>query len=85
MEIIDAAPHLEKVEGVIHELFRRNTRGKGSVINVLSRNAAEARRGRRAGEFIFQAQLDQRSEAQAQTVRIGLGERFAQNLVENES
>ena len=90
MEIFHAAPHLEKVERVVHKFFRRHPRCEGSVINVvsrnpLSRNASQSRRDRSAGEFVFQMQLDQRSEAQPQAIRVSLGKSGAQNLIEHES
>ena len=90
MEIFHAAPHLEKVERVIHKLFRRHPRSKRPVVNVvsrnpLSRNPPQPRCNRSAGKFVFHMQLDERREAQPQAIRVSLGKNRSQNLIEDES
>ena len=85
MEVVDAAAHLEEIERIVGEFFCRGARGERTVVERTSSQAAEAGGDGRARVFIFQVQLDQRGEAQAQTVRVGLRESRAQHAIQEKS
>src|SRR5437868_5593247 len=73
MKVVHAAAHFEEIERVVGELFCRCAREKWSVIIGLPIQAAQARGYRSSRVFIFQVQLDQRREAEAEPLRIRLG------------
>ena len=73
MEIVDTAPHLEKVERVVAELLRRNPRGKRAVVTGIRFHSADARGDDRARVGIVENQLDQRRKSQTQALVVGLG------------
>src|SRR5208282_2363147 len=90
MEVFHASSHFEKIERVVHELFRRHPRSKRPVVNVcpwkpLSRNPSQPRGDRSTGIFVFQMKLEQRSKAQPQAIRVGFGKSSAQDLIKDES
>src|SRR6202795_1438350 len=83
MEIVHTAPHLEKVERVVHELFRSHSRGEWSVVNILPGNSPEPRRDRSARKFILQMQFNQWSETEPQPIRVGLRKGVTQHSIED--
>src|SRR5208337_2088585 len=90
MKVVDAAAHLEEIERIVHKLFRGYPRSKRSVVKVIpwklfARDSSQPRRDRRAWEFVFQMHLDERSKAQPQAIRVGLGKSDAQHLIEDEA
>ena len=68
MQIVDAAPHLEEVERVVHEFLGRNPRHEWSVIKCRPIQPAQPRCDRCARKFILQMQFHKRSEAESQAV-----------------
>ena len=85
MEIIHAAAHLEEIQRIVGELFRGSPRGKGPVVKRAAAQPAQAGGDRSTRIFIFHVQLEQRREAQAQTVAVGFGKGLAQRAIEYEA
>src|SRR5579859_6493199 len=85
MQVFDAAPHLEEVKRVVHELLCRHARSKRPVVEVLARQPSQSRCDRSAGEFVFQMQLDQGSEAEAQAIGVSFWKSGAEDLIEDKS
>src|SRR5581483_2309844 len=85
MEVLNAAPHLEKVERVVGELLGGSAGRKWSVVEVLATKPAQARRDRRTRKFIFQMQFNQRREPQPQALRVFVRKRGAEKAVKEKS
>src|ERR1700730_8502782 len=82
MQIVDAAPHLEEVERIVHELLGGNPRNEGAVIERTPAQPAYPRRNRSSRGFVFEMPLHKRREAESQPLLISLGENGAQDAVE---
>src|SRR5260370_8341251 len=85
MKMVQAAAHLEEVEGVVHEFLGCRAGLERSVIKRASVEASQAGSNGGARGFIFEVQFYQRREAKAQTVGIGLGKSFPQGFVEQQT
>src|ERR1700693_2547933 len=86
MEIVHAAAHLEKIQRIIGELSRGCTRGEGSVVEGFpAAEASEAGGDGGARVFVFQVQLEQRSEAQAEAIAVSFREGRPQHAVQEKS
>src|SRR5208337_2754735 len=85
IEIVHAASHLEEVERIVHELLGSRAGLKWAVEKAVTTGASQARGDGGTGIWIFEMQLDQWRESEAQTVGISLGKRLAQDLVEQEA
>ena len=85
MKVVDAAAHLEEVECVVHEFFRRQPRRERAVVDVFSAEAREARYDRGSRVFVSEMQHDEWGEPQAQPVGVGFGKCGAEKPVEQES
>jgi hypothetical protein len=70
MEIVDAAAHLEEVQGIVGEFFRGGTRREGTIVERFSTQTAQAGCDRGARLLIFQVQIEQWGDAQAQAVAL---------------
>ena len=85
MQVVDAAAHLEEVERVVGELFCSGAGGERSIVKRSSAQAAETDGDRGARVFVFQMQLNQRSEAQTEAVGVSLRKNGTKQLVEKKS
>ena len=85
MEIVHAAAHLEKIQGIIGKFFRRGAGWKRAVVERAPAQAAQAGGDGRARVFIFEVQLEQGREAQAEAVGVGPGESLTKRAVEHEA
>src|ERR1700722_5502493 len=85
MEILHAAAHLKKIQRIVGEFFRGGARGERSVVEGFSAQTAEAGGDGGARIFVFQVQLEQRSEAQAEAVAISFREVGPQHTVQEKS
>jgi len=54
MQIVDAAAHLEKIEGVAGKLFGRDARGKRPIVNIAPVEASEPCSDGCTWKFVFQ-------------------------------
>ena len=85
MEIVHAAPHLEEIERVVGEFFRGRTRWERPVVKRAPAQTSQPGGDRSARVFIFHVQLEQRGEAQAEAVGVGLGEGLAQHAIQEKA
>src|SRR5580700_4096964 len=85
MQVVDAATHLEEVEGIVHELFGGGARGEGAVVEIASVEPAEAGGDGGAWVFVFEMQLYEGCEAETKPVGIGLGEGLAERGIEDKT
>ncbi|OLE14304.1 MAG: hypothetical protein AUG89_02485 [Acidobacteria bacterium 13_1_20CM_4_56_7] len=81
MQIVQAAPHLEEIERVVHEFLGCNPRHEWSVIKCPTSEPAQPRCDGRPGKFILQMQFYEGSEAESQAVLIRLGKYVPQNPI----
>src|SRR5579872_805559 len=58
MQIVDAAPHLEKIERIAGELFRSAARSKRPIVNISAAKTSQPRSDRSSGKFVVQVKLD---------------------------
>ena len=85
MQIVHAAAHLEKIEGVAGKLFCHSARRKWPVVNVAPIETAKPHGDGRTGKFVFQMKLDQGRKTQSQAVAVGFPEGRAQQLIKQKS
>ena len=84
MQIGDAAPHLEKVERIVHELLGGHARNKRPIVNRLSVEPAEPRCDGCSRIRIVQMQLHERRETETHTICISLRKRRPKNRIQQE-
>src|SRR6202043_2889717 len=85
MQIVNATPHLEEVERIVHELLSRNPRNKRTIVERTPAQPAKPRSDGSSRIFVFEMQLHKRCEAEPQPVLVSLRERSSQDTVQQET